>query len=109
MAGELIGFVPPALIGAMLVWLGAPEVLLVAGLVIAGSAEGAVLGAFQARFIHDVFPDVTKWTSTTAVDDDATALENSPTKATETRKRTNSQQMRGSCSPSGRSTTRREP
>ncbi len=64
--GELIGFVPPATTGALLVWLEAPEALLVAGLVAAGCVEGAILGAFQADVLRNVFPAVTRWTSTTA-------------------------------------------
>ncbi len=65
--GELIGFVPPATTGALLVWLEAPEAQLVAGLVAAGCVEGAILGAFQADVVRNVFPAVTRWTSTTAL------------------------------------------
>lgn len=64
--GELLGFVPPALVGAFLYWLAAPEALLVAGLVLAGCAEGAILGEFQSRVIKSAFPAVTRWTAATA-------------------------------------------
>jgi hypothetical protein len=46
--GELVGFAPPALVGA---WLGAAEagdIALVAGLTLAGVAEGAAIGSAQA-------------------------------------------------------------
>jgi hypothetical protein len=65
--GELIGFVPPALVGTLLSWLDASELLLVAGLVLGGCAEGAVLGAFQARVLRAPFPAVSGWTGATAL------------------------------------------
>lgn len=64
--GELGGFIPPAVTGAVLVWLDAPELLLVVGLIIAGTAEGVVLGLAQSRVISRILPDVSGWTKATA-------------------------------------------
>lgn len=65
--GELVGFVPPALVGAWLYALNAGEFLLVFGLVLAGCAEGAVLGMFQSRVIKTAFPATTRWATATAI------------------------------------------
>ncbi|HXV94568.1 MAG TPA: hypothetical protein VD813_14785 [Pseudonocardia sp.] len=66
--GELVGFVPPAVTGAALAALGAPDALLVAGLVVAGAVEGAVLGAAQAHVMGPVLPAVAprRWVVATA-------------------------------------------
>lgn len=66
MVGELFGFVPPAATGAVLVALDASSPVLVVALVVAGIAEGAILGASQARVVARLFPDVTGWTFATA-------------------------------------------
>jgi len=47
-AGELVGFVPPAITGAALATIGVSDPALVVGLAIAGLCEGFVLGAAQA-------------------------------------------------------------
>lgn len=65
--GELIGFIPPALTGVVLFALDAPEGVLVAALVVAGIAEGAILGAAQSRVITQLFPRVKGWTTATAI------------------------------------------
>lgn len=44
----------------------APESWLVVGLVLAGIAEGYVLGSAQDRVLRDVIPGVTKWPEATA-------------------------------------------
>ncbi len=65
--GELIGFVPPAMTGAVLVVLDAPEAVLVLGLVVAGLAEGLVLGTAQSHVVHDVLPSVSGWVRATTL------------------------------------------
>lgn len=64
--GELVGFIPPALTGALLVSLGVAEPVLVLGLVIAGVGEGAVLGSIQQQALRPVVP-VDGWASATAI------------------------------------------
>ncbi len=49
--GEMVGFVPPALVGAVLGVIGVPDVVLVLGLTIAGGFEGAAIGLAQARVL----------------------------------------------------------
>lgn len=46
--GELVGFIPPAIVGAWLGSVGAVDVVLVLGLTVAGALEGASIGAAQA-------------------------------------------------------------
>lgn len=58
--GELIGFVPPAVTGATLAALDAPDPVLVAGLVLAGLLEGAVIGIAGARVLRRHAPDVSR-------------------------------------------------
>ena len=65
--GELVGFVPPAVTGAVLVVLDAPEAVLVVGLVLAGLAEGFVLGTAQSRVLSDALPSVTGWVGATTI------------------------------------------
>ncbi|MGB7861464.1 MAG: hypothetical protein WBM90_13285 [Acidimicrobiia bacterium] len=65
--GELVGFIPPALTGALLVWLDSPEAVLVTGLVVAGVAEGAILGEAQSRVMRVGLPAVTGWATATAI------------------------------------------
>lgn len=65
--GELIGFVPPAVTGAALFAVGAPEVVMIVGLVLAGVAEGAVLGRVQSEVVTTLIPDVSGWTRATAL------------------------------------------
>jgi len=65
--GELVGFIPPAVVGATLVALDASEVVLVFGLVIAGVVEGMILGRAQARVIGRLLPSVSGWATATAV------------------------------------------
>ena len=55
-AGELVGFIPPAVTGAVLGSLGVGDVALVAGLVLAGVLEGAAIGAAQAWVLRGVLP-----------------------------------------------------
>jgi hypothetical protein len=57
-AGELIGFVPPALTGAALGAAGSPDLVLVGGLTAAGLLEGAALGVTQARVLAQFAPAV---------------------------------------------------
>ncbi len=47
--------------------MGAPEIALVAGLVIAGVGEGVVVGHAQSRVIRSLLPGVLGWTRATAV------------------------------------------
>jgi hypothetical protein len=56
--GELVGFVPPAVVGSVLASAGVGDAGLVAGLVVAGAMEGAVLGAAQARVVRAGLPGV---------------------------------------------------
>src|SRR5215218_4066205 len=49
--GELVGFLPPAITGATLAAWGAPDVVLVAGLTLAGCLEGGAIGIAQARVL----------------------------------------------------------
>ncbi len=67
--GELVGFVPPALTGAALASAGAHDAVLTAGLVAAGSLEGAVLGIAQAHVLGRYLPGLSRgrWTLATAV------------------------------------------
>ncbi len=66
--GELIGFVPPAVTGAVLASLDAPDVALVVGLTAAGAVEGAVLGTTQAHVLGGRWPTLPKrhWIVATA-------------------------------------------
>lgn len=61
-----MGFIPPAVTGATLVWLDAPEFVLVVGLVLAGFVEGTILGFAQARVITVALPGVNGWVRATA-------------------------------------------
>ena len=67
--GELLGFVPPALTGAALAASGATQGMMVAGLVVAGALEGAVLGAAQARVLVQALPglDGRRWILATSL------------------------------------------
>ena len=56
--GELVGFIPPAVTGATLASLGAPDVVLVVGLSLAGILEGATIGVAQARVLARYAPDL---------------------------------------------------
>jgi Ca2+-transporting ATPase len=68
LAGELVGFAPPALTGATLAAVGAPDVALVLALTLAGAGEGAVIGYAQARVLATYAPavDGRRWISATA-------------------------------------------
>jgi hypothetical protein len=76
-AGEMIGLVYPALAGVLLAAFfggvepsGLPGKLLVlAVMVLAGAAEGATLGLFQARILADLLPGfrVRRWVKATAI------------------------------------------
>jgi peptidoglycan/LPS O-acetylase OafA/YrhL len=68
MLGELAGFIPPAVVGANLASRQAGDAALVAGLVLAGLAEGAVLGAAQAHVLHAALPALRRrwWVLATA-------------------------------------------
>lgn len=65
--GELVGFVPPAIVGATLASAGAADALLVAGLTLAGLLEGAAIGVAQAHVLARYAPDVNgrDWVSAT--------------------------------------------
>lgn len=65
--GELVGFIPPAVAGAGLVAIDASEPVLVAGLVAAGTVEGAILGAYQGSALRALAPKVSGWTGATAL------------------------------------------
>jgi hypothetical protein len=66
--GELVGFLPPAITGAVLAAAGAPDSVLIVGLTAAGSVEGAVLGVAQARVLRDELPQLrsSEWVAATA-------------------------------------------
>jgi hypothetical protein len=66
--GELVGFVPPAVTGAALAAIGTSDAVLVLGLTIAGSFEGALLGAAQARVLERDAPEIDgqAWVAATA-------------------------------------------
>jgi hypothetical protein len=68
LVGELVGFVPPAVTGATLAAVGAADVVLVAGLTVAGLFEGAVVGVAQARVLARGAPavDGRDWVAATA-------------------------------------------
>jgi hypothetical protein len=67
--GELVGFVPPALVGAWLGFSGAPPWALVVGLTLAGSLEGASIGSAQAVVLrrHQAPIRTRSWVIGTAV------------------------------------------
>jgi hypothetical protein len=67
-AGELVGFVPPALTGAALAAVGVADVVLVAGLVLAGLLEGATIGVAQSLVLARYAPAVDRrdWVVATA-------------------------------------------
>lgn len=56
--GELIGFIPPAVTGVVLVTQGATDVVLVVGLTMAGVLEGAAIGLTQAYVLARFAPEV---------------------------------------------------
>lgn len=58
--GEMIGFVPPAVTGAVLAAQGAGDVALVVGLVLAGSLEGAALGWTQSAVLARALPGLAR-------------------------------------------------
>jgi hypothetical protein len=66
--GELVGFLPPALAGALLARAGAGDAGLVLGLVVAGSLEGAALGFAQGTVLRTALPRASRarWTWLTA-------------------------------------------
>jgi hypothetical protein len=68
MVGELVGFVPPAVMGAALASAGAPDAMLVAGLTAAGCLEGLAIGAAQAAILrrHAAPVDGRAWVAVTS-------------------------------------------
>ncbi len=66
---ELVGFIPPAVTGASLSALGVSDVFLVAGLTLAGSLEGAAIGAAQAWVLRRYAPQINgrRWVVATAL------------------------------------------
>lgn len=66
--GELVGFVPPAVTGASLAALGAPDAAMVLGLTAAGALEGPSVGAAQAAVLRHHSPEVDRrrWVRATA-------------------------------------------
>lgn len=65
--GELVGFIPPAIAGALLITLDAPEIFLVIGLVVAGLGEGLTLGLAQSTVLRDALPNVSGWVVATTL------------------------------------------
>ncbi|GGC56444.1 hypothetical protein GCM10011410_06170 [Hoyosella rhizosphaerae] len=67
--GELVGFIPPALVGVTLALIGAHDVAFLVALTLAGAAEGAVLGAAQAWVLRAHAPRINhnRWVAVTAV------------------------------------------
>jgi hypothetical protein len=67
--GELVGFVPAAVTGATLAAAGASDLWLVAGLTVAGTIEGVVIGIAQALVLARFAPSVDgrAWILATAV------------------------------------------
>lgn len=67
--GELVGFVPPAVTGATLAALGAPDIALVVGLTVAGAVEGLSVGVAQATVLRRTLPEVDRrrWVRATAL------------------------------------------
>lgn len=57
-AGELVGFVPPAIVGATLGSIGVSDPVLVAGLTLAGLLEGACIGFAQRLVLRTDAPQV---------------------------------------------------
>lgn len=68
-AGELVGFVPPAVTGAVLAAHGAGDVALTAGLTVAGTLEGAALGWTQSAVVSRALPGLLRrqWIGATAL------------------------------------------
>jgi hypothetical protein len=68
-AGELVGFLPPAVTGAALATAGVGDLTLTVGLTLAGSLEGAALGYAQARVVTGVLPGLSmrRWILATAL------------------------------------------
>ncbi len=66
--GELVGFIPPAVTGALLAGAGIDGFPLVLGLTVAGSLEGAALGFAQSRVLSRHVPplDGGRWIAWTA-------------------------------------------
>jgi hypothetical protein len=58
LAGELVGFVPPAIVGTTLATIGVPDPVLVVGLTVAGLLEGVALGMAQSRVLARHAPAV---------------------------------------------------
>lgn len=68
MAGELIGFVPPAAAGAIAYAAGVPDWAMLPILAAAGSLEGVALAAAQSTVLDDALPAVPRrqWIAATA-------------------------------------------
>jgi hypothetical protein len=68
MLGELVGFVPPAVAGAVAYRAGAPDWAMLPILAVAGSLEGAALGYAQSTVLDDELPSVSRrgWVVATA-------------------------------------------
>ena len=66
--GELVGFLPPAVVGTALGSAGASDPVMVVGLAAAGALEGAALGYAQSRVLDRHLPalDGTAWVLATA-------------------------------------------
>ena len=56
--GELVGFVPPAITGAVLATVGVPDPVLVVCLTIAGLFEGAAIGVAQSFVLARAAPAI---------------------------------------------------
>ena len=67
--GELVGFIPPAVVGTTLGSAGASDAAMVTGLTLAGSLEGAAIGYAQSRVLARYVPalDGRAWIRATAV------------------------------------------
>lgn len=66
--GELVGFLPPALVGTALGRAGASDWAMILGLTLAGSLEGAAIGFTQSRVLARFVPEVNgrAWVAVTA-------------------------------------------
>lgn len=67
--GELVGFLPPALVGVLLVTMEVSDLIIVLGLTAAGVLEGVALGVAQSGPIRSVWPQIERssWVKATAM------------------------------------------
>jgi hypothetical protein len=67
--GEMVGFLPPALVGAALGATGVDDWVLVGGLTLAGTLEGGAIGLAQSRVLRRAAPLIDRrgWVAATVV------------------------------------------